>query len=166
MDLSIVETPIPGMVVVESDRRADERGYFVRAFCDRELSEVVAKRAIRQINISKTTQIGTVRGFHFQYPPAAELKLVRCLQGCVWDVTVDLRCNSPSFLQWHSVELSAKQAKMVIIPEGCAHGFQVLATDSELLYLHTSPYTPALEGGLRYNDPTLQVTWPLAVTEL
>jgi dTDP-4-dehydrorhamnose 3,5-epimerase len=103
---------------------------------------------------------------HFQYPPHAEMKLVRCLKGRVWDVAVDLRYRSPTFLQWHAEELTPNSGRMMVIPEGFAHGFQVLEPDSELLYLHTAPYTPSAEGGLRHNDPKLGIHWPLHVTDL
>ena len=123
-------------------------------------------RRIVQINHSMTRSVGAVRGMHFQHPPHAEMKMVRCLKGRVWDVAVDLRHGSPTFLQWHAVELSPENALMMLIPEGCAHGFQVLEGDAELLYLHTSFYTPESEGGVRYDDPVIGIQWPLAVCDL
>jgi len=107
-----------------------------------------------------------VRGLHFQHPPYAEMKLIRCLRGRVWDVAVDLRADSPTFLEWHAEELSAKNGRMIVIPEGFAHGFQAIEPESELLYLHTEFYTPASEGGFRHDDSRLGIKWPLAVTEL
>ena len=103
---------------------------------------------------------------HFQRPPHAEMKLVRCLKGKVWDVAIDLRAGSATFMQWHAEELSAENARMVVIPEGCGHGFQVLEEDSELLYLHTSLYAPEFEDGVLFNDPRLNISWPLPVTDL
>ena len=103
---------------------------------------------------------------HFQKKPHAEMKLIRCLKGRVWDVAVDLRANSPTFLKWHAEELTAENAKLLVIPEGCAHGFQVLEAESQLLYLHTSFYTPEAEGGVIYNDSQLAISWPLSITDL
>jgi len=109
---------------------------------------------------------GGGRGLHYQLPPAAEMKMVRCIRGRVWDVTVDLRKNSPTFLQWHAEALTPVNRRMMVIPEGCAHGFQVLEADSELLYLHTAAYAPHLERGLRYDDPRLSISWPLDVGDI
>jgi dTDP-4-dehydrorhamnose 3,5-epimerase len=103
---------------------------------------------------------------HFQYPPHAETKFISCNKGRVWDVAVDLRLGSPTFLQWHAEELSSQNRRMLIIPEGCAHGFQALDPDSELLYFHTNFYTPESEGGVLYDDPQLGITWPLPITNL
>ncbi|MDG2989557.1 dTDP-4-dehydrorhamnose 3,5-epimerase family protein [Candidatus Synechococcus calcipolaris G9] len=166
MSLTLKETPITGMVLVQGQPFRDRRGFFYRAFCDQQLASVLGGRIIRQINISQTMEIGAIRGLHFQTPPATEMKLVRCLRGRVWDVVVDLREGSKTFLEWHGVELEPNASIMVVIPEGCAHGFQVLETGSELLYLHTAPYTPTAEGGLRYNDPRLGISWPLVPTDL
>jgi len=152
--------------VVESEPYTDHRGAFARLFCERTLAAVIGERHIVQINHSRTTAVGAVRGMHFQHPPHAEMKLVRCLRGRVWDVVVDLRAGSPTFLRWHAEELSAESSHMLVVPEGCAHGFQVLEADSELLYLHTTFYTPAAEGALRFDDPTLGIAWPLQVTDL
>ena len=110
--------------------------------------------------------VGAVRGLHFQHPPHAEMKLVRCLKGKVWDVAVDLRAGSSTFMQWHAEEMSPKNSRMLVIPEGCAHGFQVLEKNSELLYLHTSFYAPGFEGGVLFSDPRLNISWPLPVTDL
>ncbi len=164
--MKIFPTTIPDLLVAETTPFRDARGSFARLFCERELAEVIGHRRIVQINHSCTTQVGAVRGLHFQYPPHAEMKLVRCLRGRVWDVAVDLRSNSPTFLRWHAEELSPANFRMLIIPEGFAHGFQVLEADSELLYLHTALYTPEAEGGLRHDDPRLAITWPLVVTDL
>jgi dTDP-4-dehydrorhamnose 3,5-epimerase len=113
-----------------------------------------------------TIKKGALRGLHFQYPPQAEIKIVKCVAGRVYDVIVDLRCDSPTFGQWHGEILSAQNMKMMYIPEGFAHGFQVLDENSELLYLHTQFYNPQCEGGVRYDDPMINILWPLKVTEI
>jgi len=164
--MNIEATPIAGATVVSGQALADHRGAFQRLYCDRELADVLDGRQIVQINHSRTTQVGAVRGMHYQLPPYAEMKLVRCLRGRVCDVAVDLRAGSPTFLQWHAVELSAESGRMFVIPEGCAHGFQVLEPESELLYLHTAHYAPASEGGIRHDDPALGIQWPLPVADL
>lgn len=164
--MKINSTPLAGVAVIETTRKHDHRGAFARLYCDRELSTIIGQRRIVQINQSRTHVVGAVRGMHYQHPPHAEMKLVRCLKGKVLDVAVDLRANSPTFLQWHAEELSAENALMLVIPEGCAHGFQVLEADSELLYLHTAFYTPTAEGGLRPTDPRLNISWPLPVLDL
>ncbi len=164
--LKIQNTSIADVYVVETTPLGDHRGIFARCFCEEELAPVLGQKKISQINFSRTMAEGAIRGLHFQYPPHAELKMVRCLRGRVWDVAVDLRNDSPTFLQWHAEELSETNLKMLVIPEGCAHGFQVLAPQSELLYLHTTPYHRPAEGALRYDDPRLAISWPLAVTDL
>jgi dTDP-4-dehydrorhamnose 3,5-epimerase len=159
-------TSIAGVVVVNIERYTDKRGAFSRLFCSEELGEIVNSRRIVQINHSRTLTIGAVRGLHYQKPPHAEMKLVHCLKGRVWDVAVDLRAGSSTLLHWHAEELSAENARMLVIPEGCAHGFQVLEEGSELLYLHTAFYTPASEGGIQPTDPKLAIGWPLPVQDL
>ena len=159
-------TPIADLVIAESKFFKDKRGAFGRLFCEQELSSVIGRRKIVQINHSCTEAVGAVRGLHFQYAPHAEIKLVRCLKGKVWDVAVDLRPNSPSYKRWYAQELSPQNSNMMVIPEGFAHGFQVLEECSELLYLHTAFYKPEAEGGLRHDDPALSITWPLPVTDI
>jgi dTDP-4-dehydrorhamnose 3,5-epimerase len=159
-------TPIADLVVAESKAFKDVRGAFARLFCEQALSSVIGERKIVQINHSCTAAVGAVRGMHFQHAPHAEMKLVRCLKGKVWDVAVDLRPHSPSYKRWHAQELSPQNAHMMVIPEGFAHGFQVLEAGSELLYLHTAFYNSEAEGGVRYDDPELDITWPLSVTDI
>jgi dTDP-4-dehydrorhamnose 3,5-epimerase len=159
-------TPIADLVVAESKAFKDERGAFARLFCEQELSSVIGERKIVQINRSCTEAVGAVRGLHFQYAPHAEMKLIRCLKGQVWDVAVDLRPQSPSYKRWYAQELSPQNAHMMLIPEGFAHGFQVLEAGSELLYLHTAFYKSESEGGVRHDDPALRITWPLHVTDI
>ena len=157
---------IKGLRVVESRAVVDARGAFTRIYCDRDLEEVIGPRRIVQVKHSRTHAVGAVRGLHYQRPPHAEMKLVRCLKGKVFDVAVDLRAGSPTWLQWYAEELSADNRRMMVIPEGCAHGFQVLEPDSELLYLHTAFYTPPSEGGVHPTDPGLAIRWPLPVRDL
>lgn len=164
--MRIESTAIPGVLFVEATAFADHRGVFQRLFCDRELADVIGERSIVQINFSRTAHMGAVRGMHYQQSPHAEMKLVRCLRGKVWDVAVDLRVGSPTFLRWHAVELTPESGRMLVIPEGCAHGFQALAPESELLYLHTAHYAPEAEGGVRHDDPALKIDWPLPVADL
>lgn len=155
-----------GVAIVETTPFVDDRGAFARLYDGRVLAQVIGNRRILQINYSRTTTVSAVRGMHFQYPPYAEMKLVRCLRGRVWDVAVDLRVGSPTFLRWHAEELAPDNSRMLVVPEGCAHGFQVLEAESELLYLHTALYVPEAEGGVSCNDPQLGITWPLPVKGL
>lgn len=164
--MKIEKTAIPGICVVGTAAHVDARGSFARLFCTEELASLLGSRQVVQINHSRTTRAGAVRGMHFQHAPHAEMKLVRCLRGRVWDVAVDLRAGSPTFLAWHAEELSRENARMLVIPEGCAHGFQALEPDSELLYLHTASYHPAMEGGCRHDDPRLAIAWPLSVANV
>ena len=164
--VNIRPTRIAGLVVGETTPYIDDRGTFARLYCERELESFIGQRRIVQINHSRTAAIGAVRGLHYQLPPHAEIKLVRCLKGRVWDVAVDLRHDSPTFLYWHAEELTPANSRMMVIPEGFAHGFQVLEAESELLYLHTAFYEPDAEGGLRHDDPNLAINWPLAVSDL
>jgi len=164
--LNILHTPIPDLMVVETNPHADYRGTFTRLYCNRELKIFMGSRQFVQVNLSRTNMVGAIRGMHFQHVPHAEMKLVRCIKGRVWDVAVDLRAHSPTFLKWHALELSQNNAKMIIIPEGFAHGFQVLEPDSELLYFHTEFYEPSSEGGLRFDDPKLNISWPLPIVDV
>lgn len=164
--LRLVDTPLPGLRLVEGRVSGDERGQFQRIFCADELAPLHPGLRVAQANLSRTLGRGTLRGLHFQAPPAAEWKLVRCLRGRVFDVAVDLRAGSPTFLSWHAVELSAGEPRAVFLPEGFAHGFQVLDDEAELLYFHGAPWTPAREGGLRHDDPRLGIRWPLPAERL
>jgi len=164
--MKVTATRIPGLSILEATPFADNRGSFARLFCARELGSIVAPRCIVQINLSRTSAVGAIRGLHYQTAPHAEMKLISCLKGRVWDVAVDLRRGSETYLQWHSEELSSMNRKTMVIPEGCAHGFQVLEADSELLYLHTAFYEPSAEGGVRPTEPLLNLPWPLPITDL
>jgi dTDP-4-dehydrorhamnose 3,5-epimerase len=164
--MKITATRISGVVVVEHGPFSDERGTFTRLFCSSELAGILGSRHVVQINRSRTAAVGAVRGLHYQRAPYAEMKLVTCLKGRVWDVAVDLRAGSETFLNWHAEELNACNSRMVVIPEGCAHGFQILEPDSELLYLHTAPYHMPSEGGIQALDPRLRISWPLPIADL
>lgn len=161
-------TPIPlhGALTIDTSGFEDERGKFARFFCNEQLKDALGERTIKQINYSLTVKKGTIRGMHFQYPPKAEVKLVRCLRGSVFDIMVDLRKGSETFLEWYGEILSGENMKMLYIPEGFAHGFQALEQNCEMLYLHTEFYTPSSEGGVRYDDPAIEIQWPLKAPDV
>ena len=163
---NVTDLPLHGLKLVERQQLGDSRGFLSRLFCAEELAAAGWHQPIAQINQTVTQKQGTVRGVHYQRPPHAEMKLVSCLQGAIWDVAVDLRAGSPTFLQWHAVELSAANHRALLIPEGFAHGFQTLVDDCELIYMHTKAHAPGAEAGLNPHDPMLPITWPLAITEL
>lgn len=164
----LVLTKIEGVFEINSSYMHDNRGYFLNAFRANEhcFLKSWGNEKIQQVNISKTKDIGSVRGLHFQNPPFSESKMIRCIKGRVWDVGVDLRKNSKTFLTWHSVELSAKKGNAIIIPKNCAHGFQVLEKDSEVLYLHSGHWKKEYENGIVWNDPDIGIKWPLKVTNM
>jgi dTDP-4-dehydrorhamnose 3,5-epimerase len=164
MPTDVRPTPIAGVLELVGQPFNDHRGAFVNAFRAQEaaFAQVWGDRAIAQVNLSRTEAVGAVRGLHLQKPPHSEAKLVRCLRGKVWDVAVDLRPGSPTWGQWHAVELSPPSANAMLIPEGCAHGLQVLEPGSELLYLHSGAWVPEAETGVRFNDPQLAIPWPLS----
>lgn len=164
--MNMLETKLPGAWIIESNSFQDDRGAFSRLFCAREFQETLGARTVVQINHSMTHSVGAVRGLHYQNAPYAEMKIVRCLKGRVFDVAVDLRYGSPTFLKWNAVELTPENNLAYVIPEGCAHGFQVLEPNSQLLYLHTAFYTPEAEGAVRFNDSRIAVDWPLPPTDL
>lgn len=165
MSISFEKTAIDGVFIIRSLRRGDERGAFMRLFCETTCAEQTGKPFnIRQVNYSASSQRGTVRGLHFQNKPALEGKIVRCLKGRIHDVAVDLRRSSPTFLQHIAVELNPDDATALLIPPGCAHGFQTLEEDCEMLYLHSADYSPLDEAGIAFDDPALAIDWPLPVT--
>ena len=164
--MKIIDTPIKGVHLIETAPVRDNRGSFARAFCMRELAPLLGGRAIAQVNHSKNAEVGTVRGMHFQRPPHTEMKFVRCVRGRIWDVALDLRAGSPTFLRWHAEELTEGGMNMLCIPEGCAHGVQALEPGAEFLYFNTAFYAPEAEGGIRFDDPACAIAWPLPVTRL
>jgi dTDP-4-dehydrorhamnose 3,5-epimerase len=162
---TLTDTTINDLVVLERKPIKDNRGLFERLFCQDELSGALQGKSIAQINHTLTKKAGAVRGMHFQYPPCAEIKYVSCLKGEVFDVAVDLRKNSSTFLRWHAEVLSADNFKMFVIPEGFAHGFQTLTEDCEMYYFHTAAYAAEAECALNALDPRLNITWPKLITE-
>jgi dTDP-4-dehydrorhamnose 3,5-epimerase len=144
----------------------DDRGSFARLFCSEELADAGWPGPVAQINLSVTREQGTVRGMHFQLPPCLEAKLVTCLRGEVWDVVVDLRAGSPTFLDWHGVHLCAEKANALLIPAGLAHGFQAMTDDVELIYCHSAAYAPQTEGRLNPLDPRLGIKWPRNIARM
>lgn len=162
--MNIESTDIAGLHAIQLTPVGDARGRFTRLFCEQELAPIRPHLHFTQINLSQTRGRGIVRGMHYQRLPAAEAKLIRCLRGRVFDVAVDLRAGSPTFLQWRGLELAEDNDRAVFIPEGCAHGFQALTDTADLLYMHTAPWTPTCEVGVRHDDPRLGIEWPLPVT--
>jgi dTDP-4-dehydrorhamnose 3,5-epimerase len=160
------ETILKGSYEITLTPHGDNRGWFARTYCKNEFEQIGHHAEWVQINHSFSAQKGTVRGMHFQHPPYAEVKMLRCIAGSVYDVIVDLRKDSPTFLKWCGTELSAANKKILYIPAGFAHGFQTLSDDAELIYHHTEFYTPAAEAGIGYNDPAINIVWPLPVSEL
>ena len=163
MKSEIVTTSINDLIEIHSQPFTDTRGFFLNAFREQEstFQKSWGGRSISQVNISHTKDVGVVRGLHYQKEPHSEAKLVRCLKGRVWDVAVDLRHQSPTYGQWHAIELSYELGNALLIPEGFAHGFQVLQPCSELLYLHSSHWVKESETGIRFNNPSLAINWPL-----
>lgn len=161
-----VATDIVGLTVVQRRAIEDERGFLSRFYCYEEFQQAGIVKPVAQINHTLTRKKGAVRGLHFQYPPHAETKLVSCLKGEIFDVAVDLRCDSPTFLHWHGEILSATNRKSLLIPDGFAHGFQALTEDCELIYLHTASYCAVAEGALNVADTELNITWPLPIGDV
>lgn len=160
------ETKLPGAFIIDVNRREDSRGFFARAFCQREFAEHGLEPIIAQANIAFNNRKGTMRGMHFQFPPAEETKLVRCTRGAILDIIVDLRPESPTYLEHVAVELSADNHRAIYVPGRFAHGYQVLEDSTETSYQVGEFYAPGAEGGLMYDDPALGLTWPLSVTEI
>lgn len=162
----VMDTSLAGLQLVRRQKFGDLRGFLSRLFCAAELAAAGWALPIAQINYTFTSRQGTVRGMHFQRPPHAEAKLVSCLRGEVWDVAVDLRAGSPTFLHWHAERLSADNGQALLIPPGFAHGFQALSDNVELLYCHSAAHAPQSEAGLHPQDDRVGITWPLPITEL
>lgn len=160
------ETELSGAFIIDVERLEDDRGFFARAFCQREFTEHGLKPVIAQANIAYNRRRGTVRGMHFQYPPAAETKLVRCTRGAILDIIVDLRPESDTYLQSVAVELTAENHRSLYVPERFAHGYQVTEDETETSYQVGEFYAPDTEGGLRHDDPRLGLEWPLEATEM
>jgi dTDP-4-dehydrorhamnose 3,5-epimerase len=159
-------TPLAGLKLVQRKPLGDTRGFLARLFCAEEFEAAQAGLAVAQINHTLTSAQGTVRGMHFQHPPHADAKLVNCIRGSVFDIAVDLRRDSPTFLRWFGTVLSAENHTSLLIPQGFAHGFQALEDNCELIYLHSAAYAPAAEGQLHALDPRLAIAWPLPIGEM
>ena len=164
--MKFINTKLKGLFIIEPEPFQDARGIFTRIYCKNELKSIGNHKEIVQINHSLTKQKAALRGMHFQYPPKAEIKIIKCIKGSILDVAIDLRKDSLTFLKWHGEILSAENMKMMYIPEGFAHGFQTLEKNTELLYLHTEFYCTEYEGGLRFDDPRIGIVWPLKATDI
>jgi len=160
------ETPLSGCYTIDLDRLIDSRGWFSRTYCHDEFAAIGFYDNWVQHNHSYSASAGTIRGMHYQKMPAGEVKLIRCISGHVFDVAIDLRPDSETYLEWFATELSASNKKMIFIPKGFAHGFQALSDDVELLYCHSELYKPEYEAGLNYLDPKLAIEWPLDITSI
>jgi dTDP-4-dehydrorhamnose 3,5-epimerase len=154
-------TAVDGAMIVRPEPRGDDRGWFARVFCAEEFGQHGLTAEIAQINLAETTNAGTVRGLHYQLPPAAEAKLVRCVAGAIFDVVVDTRRSSPTFGRWAGAELSASGGEALFVPPGCAHGYQALTDGARALYHASVPYDPDLERGIHHADPAIGIAWPL-----
>lgn len=157
------ETPLKGAFIIELERIEDARGFFARSWCVQEFEKQGIHKEIVQCNISYNAVKGTLRGMHYQKKPHQESKLVRCTAGAIFDVIIDLRDDSPTFMKWISVELNAENRKMIYIPDGFAHGFITLMDHTEIFYQMTAYYTPAAARGIRFDDPAFNIQWPAAV---
>lgn len=157
------KTELAGATIVDIERREDARGFFARAYCEREFAEHGLPSRMVQTNMSLTRQAGTLRGMHWQHAPHAEDKLVRCVRGAIWDAIVDIRPDSPTWCKWIGVELSEANGRMLLVPKGFAHGFVTLTDDVVVTYQVSEFYAPGVEGGARWNDPAFGIEWPVAV---
>ena len=162
--MQFIETRLKGAYILEAERIADERGFFARTWARDEFIAHGLNPDLAQCNVSYNHRTGTVRGMHWQAPPHAETKIVRCTQGALYDVIVDIRPDSPTYRQWVGVELSAENCRALYIPEGCAHGFQTQEDATEIFYMISAAYAPQAARGMRWDDPAIGITWPRAVT--
>lgn len=162
----ITDTPLSGLKLIQRQLISDSRGFLSRIFCQQELEVAGWHTPIAQINHTYTAQYGSVRGMHYQLPPYSEMKLVQCLHGEVWDVAVDIRSGSSTFLHWHGEKLSAENGRALLIPEGFAHGFQTLSNDVEMIYCHSAPYVAKAERGISPTAPRLNINWPQEITQI
>jgi dTDP-4-dehydrorhamnose 3,5-epimerase len=158
------ETKLKGAFIIDLDKKEDQRGYFARAFCAKEFEAHGIKSKVAQANMSFSAKKGTLRGMHYQLPPASEPKFIRCVRGAIWDVIIDMRPESPTYLQHIGVELSADNRRAIYVPDMFAHGNQALTDNVELYYLVGEFYTPGCERGVRYDDPVIGIEWPLPVS--
>lgn len=159
--MQFIETPLQGAYLIDLEKKEDERGFFARLFCEKEFEKLGLKSHFVQVNNSFSQKRGTLRGIHYQIPPKGETKLVRCIQGALYDVIIDLRRDSSTYLQWFGAELTYENKRMMYVPEGFGHAFLTLKCDTEALYMVSEFYAPEYERGLRYDDPALLIKWPL-----
>lgn len=164
--MNFTELPLAGAFLVGVEPRLDDRGSFVRTFCSREFAAMELETHYVQANLSTNLKLGTIRGMHYQREPDAEVKLVRCERGSIFDVIVDFRSGSPTFGHWYGTELSAKNGPMIYVPKNFAHGYQALSDGAAAHYLVSAFYEPKSECGCRYDDPALKISWPLRVTQI
>ena len=157
-------TPLPGAYLIDLEKKGDDRGFFARAFCEIEFSQQGLVGQFRQVNNSLSAEKGTLRGMHYQLPPKAETKIVRCIRGALYDLILDLRKDSVTFGQSFGAELTAENRRMMYVPKGFAHGFLTLADDTETFYFADELYSPEHERGIRYNDPKFKLRWPVVPT--
>ena len=164
--MKFTETKLKGAFIIDLELKQDHRGFFARTFCGQEFEAYNLKSTVAQCNLSFNYQQGTRRGMHYQIPPATETKLIRCTQGAIYDVIVDMRPDSPTYLHHIGVELTAQNRRALYVPEMFAHGYQALADETEVIYQVSEFYTPNTERGLRYDDPALGIEWPLPISEI
>ena len=160
------KTPLEGAYLIELEKRGDERGFFARFFCEKEFESAGLEKNFIQINNSESAKKGTLRGLHYQLPPASEVKVIRAIKGSLYDVIVDIRAGSSTFGRWFGAELNDHNRLMMYVPRGFAHGFITLTDDVEAFYLVSAFYSPENERGLRFNDPNINIKWPLEPTEV
>lgn len=162
--MKFYKTPFRGLYFIELEPFRDERGLFARTYCKDEFKDIGHRKDFVQFNHSMTYYKGTIRGMHYQVPPYGEVKLIRCIRGGVYDVVIDIRKGSPTFLQYYGIELTEQNMLSLYIPEGFAHGFQTLEDNTQLIYHHTAIYVPGSEAAIRYDDPLVSIKWPLPVS--
>ena len=159
--MRFIKTNLDRVILVELEKRGDDRGFFARQFCEKEFAAAGLTTHFKQVNTSGSAKKGTLRGLHYQLPPFAETKAVRCIKGAIWDVALDVRPHSPTFGQWYGAELSAENQHMLVVSEGYAHAFITLTDDVEVMYLVSEEYSPQAERGVRWNDPKFAIEWPI-----
>jgi len=164
--MKFTQTKLKDAYLIDLDSKEDSRGSFTRIFCQKELGEIGFDKQIKQTNHSFTKEKGTLRGMHFQVDPASEIKIIRVIKGAIYDVIVDLRPGSETYLKWISHTLSADSTKLLYVPEGFAHGFQTLSADVEMIYQHSSFHSPEHERGFRFDEPKVKISWPLPISIL
>lgn len=164
--MKFTPTPLAGAYLVDLERRGDDRGFFARSFCKQEFAAHGLETCFVQANTSLSGRAGTLRGMHYQLPPGAEVKLIRCVRGRLWDCIVDLRPDSPTFRQWFGDELSAENRRMMYVPRGFGHGLLTLENDTEAFYMVSNFYAPQEERGVKFDDPSIGIQWPIAPTEI